>query len=642
MILKKSKLYMMIIITTLFYIWIYNYNNYIQYIDYKVYDFFTQKLDMKKSDKNSISPSVVIVEIDKKSINTLGQWPWSRIITANLINKINSAHPTSIGLNMMFRQEDKSSITSLQKFYKNYMGFDLKIDGLDKKYFDNDKILADTIKYSKIILPVYMQNDLNTSRYCNPLSINSVLLKKAKTTYKAGSMLCNIDILHKSCHSFGFINSQIDKDGVLRRTPLFIEYKNNIIPAFALANLLAIDKNIEFPSSNSVKILGHKFYINSASEILLSFYEPSWYKRISAIDILEDKVSPREFLGKIVLIGTSLIGDNNKHIVTTGNMLNGTDISATIIENILNDHLIWQPNMLKTINMIIAFIISIIALIFIHKKLHFKLALFYIFVFVISFLIMFISFQNGIYINISFFWIPLLIHFVFLNLLLLYINDIEQKSYFKELSDSHSAALESMVLVAGTKDFETGAHLTRTREFMKILAQYLRDHDIYADVLSDEFIDLMYHSAPLHDIGKVGIPDAILQKPGKLSDEEFTIMKNHPELGMKIIKNAMKSYSKNDFLETAYNIAYYHHEKWDGSGYPIGLKAEEIPLEARLMALVDVYDALTTKRCYKEAFSYEKAETIIINESGKHFDPKIVDAFIKIKGKFKYIAKSNL
>lgn len=630
----------MFIITALFYFWIYN-SPYIKYVDYKVYDFFSQKLDMKKDEKNSITPSVVIVEIDKKSTDALGQWPWPRIITANLINKINSANPSSIGLNMMFRQEDKSSIVSIQKFYKNYMGFDLKVEGIEKKLFDNDKIFADTLKSSKTILPVFMQDNLEIKPYCDPVSIHTTSIKNAKTTYRAASMLCNIDQFHKVSHSFGFINTKIDRDGVLRRSPLFMHYKDITVPAFSLANLLAIDKNIEFPSLKTVKILGHEFHTNSASEVLLSFYAPSWYKRISAIDILEDKIPKEQLLGKIVLVGTSLIGTNNKHTVTTGEMLNGTDISATIIENILNDHLLWKPDILKIINTILAFFISIVAIILIRKYAHSLLAIFYILVFSISLLIMFISFQYGICISISYFWVPLLIHFTVLNFVVLYLNDKEQKSYYQELSHSHSAALESMVLVAGTKDFETGAHLTRTKEYMKLLAEHMKEHVVYSDTLTQEFIDTIYHASPLHDIGKVGIPDAILQKPGKLNEDEFNTMKNHPEIGMKIIKDAMNSYDKNSFLQIAYNITFYHHEKWDGSGYPMGLKEEEIPLEARLMALVDVYDALISKRCYKDAYSYERAEEIIINESGKHFDPKIVVAFEKLKDAFKEIAENN-
>jgi adenylate cyclase len=254
---------------------------------------------------------------------------------------------------------------------------------------------------------------------------------------------------------------------------------------------------------------------------------------------------------------------------------------------------------------------------------------------------MFISFQYGICISISYFWVPLLIHFAVLNFVVLYLNDKEQKSYYQELSHSHSAALESMVLVAGTKDFETGAHLTRTKEYMKLLARYMSECGVYSDILTKEFIDTIYHAAPLHDIGKVGIPDAILKKPGKLDENEFNTMKNHPELGMKIIEKAMNSYDKNSFLQIAYNITYYHHERWNGSGYPMGLKTEEIPLEARLMALVDVYDALISNRCYKKAYSYKKAEDIIIKESGKHFDPKIVKAFEQLKDKFKEIAENN-
>jgi adenylate cyclase len=636
--LKDSKLYVMSGVTALLYLWLYS-SPYIKYIDYKIYDFFSQKLDIKKSEKNAITPSVVIVEIDKKSINALGQWPWHRIVTANLINKINTAHPSAIGLNIMFRQEDKSSVVSLQKFYKNYMGYQLKVRGLPTRFFDNDKILADAFARARIVLPVYMQDTPLSVRKCDPILKDAGLLKDATTTYRAASMLCNIDQLHNRSYGFGFINTQIDKDGVLRRSPLFIRYKKEIIPAFALANLLAIDKNIAFPSPGCVKILDHEFHINSASEVLLYFYEPKRYKRVSAIDILENKIPENQLAGKIVLVGTSLIGDSNKHIVTTSDALNGTDVSATIIENIVNDHLLWQPEILKPAGVVLAFLLSVVAVIMVYRKLYYHLVVWYVTVFVLSFFIAWLLFLYGIYISIAYFWIPLLIHFILLSFVVLYLNDREKKRYYRELSSSHSAALASMVLVAGTKDFETGAHLNRTKEYMKLLAHYLKEKGVYSNVLSDDFIDIIYHAAPLHDIGKVGIPDAILQKPGKLDENEFKIMKEHPKLGMEIIQKAMRYYSENSFLHTAYNIAYFHHEKWDGSGYPCGLKGEEIPLEARLMALVDVYDALISRRCYKEAFSYEKAENIIISESGKHFDPKIADSFKELKKEFREIAQ---
>jgi response regulator RpfG family c-di-GMP phosphodiesterase len=202
---------------------------------------------------------------------------------------------------------------------------------------------------------------------------------------------------------------------------------------------------------------------------------------------------------------------------------------------------------------------------------------------------------------------------------------------------SHSATVESIALVSAIRDDETGEHLKRTKIYIKELACYLLKKRKYTHILNRKYIDLIYQAAPLHDIGKLGIPDSILKKPARLTKKEYEIMKQHPILAKNAIEKAMK-YDKNDFLNIAYNIAYYHHEKWDGSGYPVGLKGDDIPLEAQLMAIADVYDALVTKRCYKNEFSFEEAEKIIIDGSGSHFNPLLVEAFIALKDRFKEIA----
>jgi adenylate cyclase len=171
------------------------------------------------------------------------------------------------------------------------------------------------------------------------------------------------------------------------------------------------------------------------------------------------------------------------------------------------------------------------------------------------------------------------------------------------------------------------------------LAWKLSETDRYKKKLTPHIIDLLYRAAPLHDIGKVGIPDAILQKAGKLDEAEIKTMRSHVDIGHAIISNAINSYNKtNEFLLIASNMTYSHHEKWDGSGYPLGLKGEEIPLEGRLMALADVYDALTTSRCYKKQIPFAEAEKMIINDSGSHFDPLIVEAFIEQRKVFQDIA----
>ncbi len=208
----------------------------------------------------------------------------------------------------------------------------------------------------------------------------------------------------------------------------------------------------------------------------------------------------------------------------------------------------------------------------------------------------------------------------------------------EEINKTRDVIILGMASLAETRDNETGAHIIRTQEYVKALALCLKKENKYLDVLTDENIEILYKSAPLHDIGKVGIPDNILLKAGKLTSDEFKIMKTHAKIGADSIKYTKDKLGyDNNFLYFAQEIANYHHEKFDGSGYPEGLKGKDIPISARLMAVADVYDALISKRVYKEGFSHAKAKEIIVAGSGKHFDPEIVEAFLSIEEKFKKI-----
>jgi putative two-component system response regulator len=198
-----------------------------------------------------------------------------------------------------------------------------------------------------------------------------------------------------------------------------------------------------------------------------------------------------------------------------------------------------------------------------------------------------------------------------------------------------------MASLAETRDNETGNHIRRTQHYVKALALKLRGHSRFEQFLNDRSIDLLFKSAPLHDIGKVGIPDRILLKPGKLTPEEFEIMKTHTTLGRDAIEQAERRLGTPvEFLKVAKEIAYSHQEKWDGSGYPEGLAGDAIPVSARLMALADVYDALISRRVYKPPFPHEKALEIIAEGRGRHFDPDITDAFMDIHEEFRRIART--
>jgi len=217
----------------------------------------------------------------------------------------------------------------------------------------------------------------------------------------------------------------------------------------------------------------------------------------------------------------------------------------------------------------------------------------------------------------------------------------KEEFYFRLKAGERVVNLQDKVIVifslaklAESRDQETGAHLERIQYFSKTLAQTLLDESTAPSELNLRYVNNIFITSPLHDIGKVGIPDHILLKPGRLSTEEFDIIKTHTLIGYETLNEALQKSPKAEYLRMSAEIALLHHEKYDGSGYPNGLHGNEIPLSARIVALADVYDALTSKRVYKEAMSHDEAYTIIQKEKGSHFDPLVVDAFDQCAGEF--------
>jgi len=203
-----------------------------------------------------------------------------------------------------------------------------------------------------------------------------------------------------------------------------------------------------------------------------------------------------------------------------------------------------------------------------------------------------------------------------------------------EIASAQLGAIFAMSKLAESRDPETGEHLDRMREYCRVLAKKMQQLPKYADTIDQALVENIYAASPLHDIGKVGVPDAILCKPGKLTSDEWIIMKTHPIVGAETLREVDRQHPGNAFVQTGIEIAEAHHEKWNGRGYPFGLAGEKIPLVARILALGDVYDALTSKRCYKEAFAPDDARSVILNDRGVHFDPDVVDAFLATEDEF--------
>ncbi|MBD3609074.1 MAG: response regulator [Gammaproteobacteria bacterium] len=203
-----------------------------------------------------------------------------------------------------------------------------------------------------------------------------------------------------------------------------------------------------------------------------------------------------------------------------------------------------------------------------------------------------------------------------------------------EISSANIALIFAISRLAESRDPETGAHLERLREFCRELCQSLTKMAVYQDEVTDEFTETLFTASPLHDIGKVGIPDNVLLKAGKLDEQEFSIMRNHTVIGADTLREVEAQFPGNPFIRMGIEIAESHHERWDGAGYPYNLSGTDIPLSARILTVSDVYDALTSERCYKDAFSHENSMTMILDGTDKQFDPKIIDALCESEEEF--------
>lgn len=610
-------------------------SSFLPLLDYQIYDLIKPKLNLDRSN------SVVVVEIDEKSLEIFGQWPWSRILVAKLVQEILLSKPAAFGMDVIFSEKDRTSLDEIKNFYKDSLNLDLNTSKIPAPLLDNDKILATSLEAGNSVLAVFASN-IPRNKACNKLTTiksNSIF----ENIDKIDDLICSYEPLNALARANGFINARAFSDGVLRYTNLFFYYKNSLIPSFSVAMLMQVDPNLTLLEDEKnrglkVKFLEKEVKLNDEAKALNEIYPKNKFKTFSASDVLLDRVDKSEFSGKFVLFGATALGLNDHFVSSGGKIRSGIFYHASLIENFLTNSLVSQPNFYKDLNFYLSVLVLVLLAFVIVRYGYLPSFFVFILLTVIAFVSAEIKLKSGIYISIGYIIIPVFIIFLFFTLSMTFYSFWEKRSFLKELEEAHSSAIDSMITVVEGKDRETGGHILRTREYVRVLAQYLRKKGIYN--FSPTFIKVLCQAVPLHDIGKVAIPDNILNKNGSLDEKEWEVMKKHVIYGKEIIQKAkMRSSGKNLFLNAATNIAYTHHEKWDGSGYPQGLKGDEIPIEGRLMAIADVYDALTSKRVYKEKFNYEKAENMIINESGTHFDPILIKAFIDLKSEFRKIAQ---
>lgn len=620
--------------------------------EYKVYDSMARALPQYGTRSDP-----VVVDLDERSLAEFGQWPWPRYRVAQLLDKLNRLNPRAVGLDILFAEPDRTSLHILQRELHRDFGVTLDAAGLPEQLANNDLALARILTQGPYVLGYKFLFGADTpadrEALLHPVPVATHLdgnRMDDHSLFTARGVITNISELSSAVTSSGFLNYPADEDGVLRRVPLFIEYRDKIYPSMALATVMrALDLKtailaMEHGRLQSVLLGRLRIPVDPAGNLLLAYREgkpltPS----VSAADILLDRVERERIEGKIILVGTSATGLVDMHPTPVNPHFPGVAVHATVIDNILTGRFLSRPAWADGAELTLVVLLGLLST-FVLTTSSPVFSLFFLFsgsgaVWYGSFLLLR---EKSFFLDPLFPVLVLCINFAMLNLLKFWREEREVRKRTKELVLAQQTTILSMTALAETRDNETGGHILRTQHYVRTLAEQLATLPKYRDILDQATIDLLFHSAPLHDIGKVGVADSILLHPGKLSPEEYTSMQKHTVYGYETLRKAQSLLGTEhnpSFLLIAGEIAYTHHEKWDGSGYPQGLQGEEIPLAGRMMALADVYDALVAARRYKPAFSHQQAVRFIREGSGSHFDPEVVEAFLAVEKSFQRISR---
>jgi len=605
------------------------------------------------TDTGESSRVPVIVDIDEKSLKQYGQWPWPRHRVAILLDRLRELGALSIGLDMLFAEDDRTSITAIRRELLRDFGVDLGFREVPQDLRNNDKRFADALSKGGVVLGYqFLFEPDSDSDDCllHPLQMNQRVHNRAdgdpSPFIHARSVSCNLKMLSEAAAGSGFFNVSPDSDGILRRVPLIIEYGGTVYPSLALATLMRAQRmnDVLLETGNgSVELL----YLNkiaipltSKGSMLIRFRgKGRSFSYVSAADILSNRVAKEKINGKIVFVGTSASGMKELKSTPLDPIFPGVEVHATVVDNILKKDFLSRPKWVPGLESLLTLafgLLSTITLVWTGAGWS-------------SLLLAGIgagawqasgwTFRTeGIFISPVLPLMVLVCNFSLITFIKFCREEQRVRERTRELAMVQEATIESMSSLTETRDPETGGHIKRTKNYLRLLAEYLKHQPRFSPVLDDETIDLLCKSAPLHDIGKVGVSDRILLKPAKLTDEEFEEMKQHTVYGRDAILAAERKLGNTSFLRFAREIAYTHHERWDGSGYPEGLRGDQIPVAGRLMALVDTYDALTSERVYKSQLPHEKAVQIIVEEKGAQFDPAVVDAFLQVEEDFRQTA----
>ncbi|TRO78710.1 CHASE2 domain-containing protein [Desulfuromonas acetexigens] len=607
-------------------------------LDQRVYD-----LLLRVSAESIDDPQVVIVDIDDPSLQEYGQWPWPRSLLALLLDQVRHGEPRAVGVDMMLAEPDRMHPEALDSQLREWL--EALFQTPTPPY--SDQALARVLADGPFVLGYKVHFDAPGAGVWTGAEPSALALPVPESRlFEARGRLGILPELAESISAAGFLNAVADRDGIFRRIPLLITAQGDLYPGLALATLLLAD-GVETPAllagRNELFLRWgeRRVPLDKQGNFLVDFPAArGGWQRISAATLLDDPQAAARLKDKVVFVGVAATGLDTRLVSPLGETFLGVEIHARIAANILNGDFIrvpgWFPGA-DILMLVVSGLLLPILLAWLSPTVGLLLT-------ALSGLLLWTGSAwllnlHGLFLSPV---MPVLLMCAILGaatLLRFRFEERRSHQHQEQTEFMQNFMMQSLCSLASIRDSETGAHILRTEKYLRSVAEELGHHPRYGKILTPDTIDLLCRLASLHDIGKVGVPDLLLLKPGPLTSEEYEEIKKHTTYGRQVIDEAERraGVSGSPALQTAREIVYCHHEWWDGSGYPEGLKGEEIPLPGRLMAIADVYDALVCQRVYKPSISHDAAVRIIRQRSGTQFDPEIVEAFLRVEKDWKRI-----
>ena len=617
------------------------------YVDQRVYDVL-----LRSAHRSDLSGRIVVVDIDESSLGKLGRWPWPRARLAQLLARIQETGAASVGLDMVFPEPDDSSVSAGEPARTSSQ----RDTSTERSALTaNDAALADVLARGPFVLGygLTFEAERPSRAPCvlHPLPVVWVHRpagSEATPLFRASPGVCSLPGLARAAPASGFLNAAPDRDGILRRIPLVMTYDGAVYPSLGLATLMIAMR----PKQTVLRTTGtdvEALVVDDVSvpldpkgALLLHFSGgKGTFPYFSAADVLERRVSDAALRDRIVFLGSTALGLRDTVATPLDTTYPGVELHATVADTILRKAFIRRPHAAPIIELLLTLVAGPVAALAVAAiGVTWGAALLGAIAVGLWFGADWLLKAQGIFISPLFPIMAIAASFPVLTLISFLRERGRADQTAKNLRQARELLLYSLTSLTNTRDQETGSHLYRTQEYMQALCQDLSTHPRFREFLTPETIDLVARLAPIHDIGKVGVTDLILKKPGPLTEREWKEMRRHPEFGHQVIANAERRAGiRNDvLLRLAKDVVHTHHERWDGSGYPRGLVGDQIPIAGRLVAVVDVYDALVSKRVYKDRIPHDNAMQVILTKKATDFDPDVVDAVWRVQEDWRRIS----